>query len=433
MAAGCQTAGDLLLLTFDSILLGGEFAIETQRRINAAGLSAAGRDGRRFGSASSSDTIADQSDIHGDGVNIAVRLQSACPPGGLCISRTIHDHVEGRVGLRFHALGSLALKNVKRPIEAFCLRADDLTGGRHAPSAAAGGTLNAGRAEGVTGFPPPQVIPPPPRNSIAVLPFVSFGDDPTQAYFVDGVVDDIITELSHFRNLFVIARNSSFSYRDRNVDVREIARDLGVDYVVEGSIRRTSDRVRVAARLAYARNGGTDIRAEKFDAELTDIFALQDTIGQRIVTAITRNQAVELGSRATQANRESGCLRLLPSCNAVLRRVLRGGIRLGVGVASFRCASIRRSHPQWPQPRRAISGGTIRAGPRRTRTHGRGPAAGPRGIAERRQRRDVLCLAGHTIADSRDFAAAPSCSTGQWCSTRITHRRGCAAEWCASP
>ena len=121
-----QTAGNSLLLTFDSILGAVEFAIETQRRINAAGLEV--RPGAtvkvRIG-IEISDTIADQSDIHGDGVNIAVRLQSACPPGGLCISRTIHDHVEGRVGLRFHALGSLALKNVKRPIEAFCLRADD--------------------------------------------------------------------------------------------------------------------------------------------------------------------------------------------------------------------------------------------------------------------------------------------------------------------
>ena len=402
-----QTAGNSLLLTFDSILGAVEFAIETQRRINAAGLEV--RPGAtvkvRIG-IEISDTIADQSDIHGDGVNIAVRLQSACPPGGLCISRTIHDHVEGRVGLRFHALGSLALKNVKRPIEAFCLRADDLTGGRHAPSAAAGGTLNAGRAEGVTGFPPPQVIPPPPRNSIAVLPFVSFGDDPTQAYFVDGVVDDIITELSHFRNLFVIARNSSFSYRDRNVDVREIARDLGVDYVVEGSIRRTSDRVRVAARLAYARTGA-QIWAEKFDAELTDIFALQDTIGQRIVTAIEpRIQAVEL-DRARRKPTENldaydYYLRAMPFCEGFSAAAYASALELlGISMrldpafapamAAAAACHLGRHDQGWSPP---DSDDTVE-GLRLARA----------ALQSDANDATVLCLAGHTIAGlAADFA-----------------------------
>ena len=290
-----QTGGDGMLMTFDSILGAVEFAIETQRRIGERKLAIRTGDAvhARIG-IEISDTLADAADLHGDGVNIAVRLQNACPPGGLCISRTVHEHVEGRIDLPFKPLGALTLKNVKRPVEAYCLTADQL-GMKHDRSFAAKyGSTDAERAATVAGLQSSHSIGVPPRNSIAVLPFANIGNDPVQEYFADGVVDDIITELSHLPHLFVIARSSSFSYKNKSVGLREIARDLGVDYVVEGSIRRVSDRVRLSPRLVYA-STGAQLWAERFDSELTDIFALQDSVSRHIASSVEpRIRASEL-------------------------------------------------------------------------------------------------------------------------------------------
>jgi adenylate cyclase len=403
-----QTAGDSLLLTFESILGAVEFAIETQRRIDTMNKTWRPSDplNVRVG-IEISDTIADQTDLHGDGVVIAVRLQAACPPGGLCISRTIHDHVEGRVGLRFRALGPLVLKNVNRSVEAFCLRADDLVEGQRSPAAVAGGILGADRLAPEIGHVPSNVRPAvPPRNSIAVVPFVSVGDDATQEYFADGVVDDIITELSHFRNLFVIARSSSFSYKRRDVDVREIARDLGVDYVVEGSIRRANDRVRISPRLAYAQTGG-QIWAEKFDGPLTDIFALQDAITQRIVAAVEpRIQAVER-DRARRKPTESldaydYYLRAMPFCEglsesayATAMQLLATSMRLDPAFAPATAAAaachLGRHDQGWSTPDIDDKREGLKLAHAALRS-GADDAT-------------VLCLAGHTIAGlAADYA-----------------------------
>lgn len=281
-----QTAGDAMLMTFDSILGAVEFAIEAQRRIGK--LKLAIRTGNTLNvrvGIEISDALADATDLHGDGVIAAVRLQTVCPPGGLCISRTVHDHVEGRIDLRFKALGALKLKNLKRPIEAYCLTAEQLHGQSGRAFAGKYGSTHAERAATVSGFRSTASFGAPPRNSIAVLPFVNIGDDPVQEYFADGVVDDVITEVSHFHHLFVIARSSSFSYKNKNVDLREIGRQLGVDYVVEGSIRRMNDRVRLSPRLVFA-STGAQLWAERFDGELTDIFALQDAISRHIAASI---------------------------------------------------------------------------------------------------------------------------------------------------
>jgi adenylate cyclase len=282
-----QTGGDSLLLTFHNILGAVEFALAAQRKLAIArpmtstGSQLLVRVGIDIG-----DTIADRTDLHGDGVIIAVRLEGMCPPGGVCVSRTVHDHVENRIGPRFRALGPVSLKNVRRPVEAYCLTMEELLAPSSNMAIVARRSPDAERAETLTGLAPSETrSASPPRNSIAVLPFVSFGAKATEEYFADGVVDDIITELSHFKNLFVIARNSSFSYKNRNIDVREVARDLGVDYVVEGSIRRTSGRVRLLARLVLARTGA-QVWAERFDYDMKDIFALQDIISQRIAVAI---------------------------------------------------------------------------------------------------------------------------------------------------
>ena len=217
------------------------------------------------------DAIADGTDVHGDVVNVAARLQTECPPGGICVSRPVRDHVRDRLNLVFEELGPLSLKNIARPIEAFVLKVGDYT--------------NAPKTAGPLVHSIPDPIPPPDKPSIAVLPFANLSSDSEQEYFSDGVADDIITELSRSHSLFVISRYSSFTYRGRSIDVKHVARELGVRYVVAGSVRRIGERVRINAQLTDA-IAGNQIWAERYDRELTDVFAVQDEITVAVVTAI---------------------------------------------------------------------------------------------------------------------------------------------------
>ena len=201
------------------------------------------------------DVIESGADVCGGGVNIAARLQARCPPGEICISRPVRDHVGDRLGLRIEELGLLALKNIARPVEAFVVLLHQGSGRIDRPSGDVAG----------------RTAPQPDRPSIAVLPFANMSADPDQEFFSDGIAEDIITELSRSRSLLVIARNSSFVYRGRNVDVRQIAQELGVRYVHEGSVRRIGDRVRVTAQLVDAETGN-HLWAERYDRELSDIF-----------------------------------------------------------------------------------------------------------------------------------------------------------------
>jgi adenylate cyclase len=218
------------------------------------------------------DAIADGTDLHGDAVNVAARLQAECPPGGICVSRSVRDHVHGRLELTFEELGTLSLRNIARPVEAFLLRPNT---GASVPM-----SVECALVQG-TG----EALPLPDKPSIAVLAFTNMSGDPDQEYFSDGIADDIITELSRSRSLFVIARNSSFTYKGRAVDIRLVARELGVRYVLEGSVRRSGGRVRVVAQLIDAETGN-HIWAERFDRALEDVFAVQDEITTAVVTAI---------------------------------------------------------------------------------------------------------------------------------------------------
>ncbi len=209
-----QTGGDSLLVTFDSIDGAVRCAVKMQQQIPI-------RDGDqpsdrairfRIG-INIGDAIADGTDLHGDVVNIAVRLEAMCPPGAICVTRAVRDHVRGRIDLVFEALGALSLKNIPDPVEAFVLKPD---------SAAAPQSALHGRTDS---------LPLPGKPSIAVLAFTNMSGDIEQEYFSDGIADDIITELSRSRSLFVIARNSSFTYKGRAVDVKQVARELGVRYV----------------------------------------------------------------------------------------------------------------------------------------------------------------------------------------------------------
>ncbi|MCH6588194.1 MAG: hypothetical protein IH805_07760, partial [Proteobacteria bacterium] len=192
------------------------------------------------------DVIVDGDDIYGDGVNVAARLETLAEPGGLFVSGVVHGQVEGKLDLAFDDLGAQTLKNIANPIRVYSVR----IGGASADNAAA----------------PVGALPLPDKPSLAVLPFDNMSGDPEQEYFSDGIAEDIITELSKYRSLFVIARTSSFEYKGRALNVRTIGRELGVQYIVEGSVRRAGKRVRVTAQLVEAETGN-HVWADRYDRD----------------------------------------------------------------------------------------------------------------------------------------------------------------------
>jgi adenylate cyclase len=233
------------------------------------------------------DVIVEAEDIYGDGVNVAARLESIAKPGGIAVSGAVRDNVRNRLDLRFEDMGEQMLKNIDRPVRAYSVSLDF-------PSALRTIGSDAGPQE-------PWEIEKP---SIAVLPFTNLGGDPEQDYFADGVTEDIITALARLRWLFVIARNSSFVYKRKAVDVRQVARDLGVRYVLEGSVRTAGGRIRITGQLIDAETG-KHIWAEKYDRELQDIFAVQDDITERVVAAVEPHLYAEEGFRASSKQPDS--------------------------------------------------------------------------------------------------------------------------------
>lgn len=209
------------------------------------------------------DLIVEDNDIHGDGVNVAARLEGLADPGGICLSGDAYRQAKGKVEAEFEDLGEQKLKNVAEPVRVY--RITD----RSPPGSS----------------PRSETVPSPDRPSIAVLPFDNMSGDPDQEYFSDGISEDIITDLSKISSLFVIARNSSFSYKGGAVNIPLVARDLGVRYVVEGSVRKAGNRARITAQLIDAHTGG-HVWADRYDRELVDIFAVQDEITSEIVDAL---------------------------------------------------------------------------------------------------------------------------------------------------
>ena len=211
------------------------------------------------------DVIIEGDDIYGDGVNIAARLEPVAEPGGICISSIVNESIGNRIDVRFQDGGQINVKNIDRPIRIWRWRPDahaPVTGGRH-----------------------PNTDNPQPHTAIAVLPFTNMSGDPEQEYFSDGISEDIITDLSKIAGLMVIARNSSFAYKGRSVDVRTVGRELGVQSVLEGSIRRSGNRARITAQLIDATSGG-HLWGARYDRDLTDIFEVQDDVTRRIVDAL---------------------------------------------------------------------------------------------------------------------------------------------------
>jgi len=212
------------------------------------------------------DVIIEADDIYGDGVNIAARLEPLAEPGGVCISSIVNESIGNRIDVRFQDGGEMTVKNIDRPIRVW----------RWHPGAALAPSANGNAAEHA---------PKPATASIAILPFTNMSGDPEQEYFSDGISEDIITDLSKIAGLTVIARNSSFTYKGRAVDVRTVGRELGVNSVLEGSIRRAGQRVRITAQLIDA-GSGAHLWADRYDRDLTDIFEVQDDVTHRIVDAL---------------------------------------------------------------------------------------------------------------------------------------------------
>ena len=212
------------------------------------------------------DVIIEGDDIYGDGVNIAARLEPAAEPGGICISSIVNESIGNRIDVHFQDSGQISVKNIDRPIGIW----------RWHPGTAHT-TVTNGRQS--------TTVNHQPHTAIAILPFTNMSGDPEQEYFSDGISEDIITDLSKIADLTVIARNSSFTYKGRSVDVRTIGRELGVQSVLEGSIRRSGNRVRITAQLIDATSGG-HLWADRYDRDLTDIFEVQDDVTRRIVDAL---------------------------------------------------------------------------------------------------------------------------------------------------
>jgi len=274
-------AGDSILIEFKSVVDAMQCAIDIQRAMaqRNSGVEAAHRIEFRLG-IHLGDVIADGSAIFGDGVNIAARLQATARPGGICMSSQVHEDIAGKFGLDFEDLGELTFKNIARPVHTYQVRLDE-------PEKQSTAQTGSGR----------DVLALPDKPSIAVLPFDNMSGDAEQEYFADGITEDIITALSRIRWLFVIARNSTFVYKGHAIDVKQVARDLGVRYVLEGSVRKINTRVRVTAQLIDVATGAHQW-AERYDRELLDIFALQDEITQRVAAAIEPRLLAAEGIRA---------------------------------------------------------------------------------------------------------------------------------------
>jgi len=273
-----KTTGDGLLVEFSSVVDAVRCAVEVQNGIadRNAEVPDAQRIEFRVG-INLGDVIRDGRDIFGDGVNIAARLEALAEPGGICVSRVVHDQVRDKLDIAFEDMGEQQVKNIARPVHVWRIR----LGAKQALSAS-------------------ESLPLPDKPSIAVLPFANMSGDPEQEYFADGMVEEIITALSRIRWLFVIARNSTFTYKGQAVDVKQVGRELGVRYVLEGSVRKAGGRVRITGQLIDTATG-THLWADRFDGSLEDVFELQDKVASSVAGVI--EPALQAAETARSAGR----------------------------------------------------------------------------------------------------------------------------------
>ena len=323
------TEGDAILAEFGSVVDAVRCAVKIQEtlRIKNAALPESRKMEFRIG-INLGDVIEEGDQIYGDGVNIAARIEGLADGGGICISETVHDQIENKLALGYEYQGKQTVKNIKKPVKIYRVLMDPKSIGKtigqgkyrtHRGQWAVlvvlgmlfivAGILTIRHYNRRPTLPSLEIaseekmaFPLPEKPSIAVLPFVNISDDPSQEYFSDGMTDDLITDLSKISGLFVIARNSVFTYKGKNVKVEQISRELGVRYVLEGSVRKAGEHIRINAQLIDASTGG-HVWAERYDRNLKDIFALQDEVTQKIVAALvvklTRDEKRRLVRKGT--------------------------------------------------------------------------------------------------------------------------------------
>ena len=263
-----KTTGDGMLVEFASAVDAVTCAVSVQDSMAKHNPGAGPKISFRIG-INVGDIIIEGDDIFGDGVNVAARVENECEPGGVCLSGNAFEQVRSKTDFAFDDLGERSLKNIDRAVRLYAAR-----------------SASSPPAASVKSH--PETIKPlalPDRPSIAVLPFQNMSGDPEQEYFADGIVEDIITALSRFKSLFVIARNSSFAYKGKSPDIRQVGRDLGVKYVLEGSVRKATNRLRITAQLIDAQSGA-HVWADRFEGTLADVFEFQDEVTEKVVVAI---------------------------------------------------------------------------------------------------------------------------------------------------
>src|SRR5580692_9550540 len=280
-----KTTGDGVLAEFASVVDAVRCAGEIQRAMADRDLDLAEERRLRFRiGVNLGDVIVDDGDIHGDGVNIATRLEGLAAPGSICVSGTVRDHIGDRLPYAFEDMGEQSVKNIARPVRVYAVRPEGLAGVRTA------------NGSSTTSSPSPVVAP---RLSIVVLPFTNLSNDPEQEYFADGITEDLAADLSRLENMFVISRNTAFTYRNKPVDTKQIGRELGVRYVLEGSVRRSGNHIRVNAQLIDAETDA-HLWAERFDHDTGDLFALQNEITGRIAIALNLELVTAEAGRTTE-------------------------------------------------------------------------------------------------------------------------------------
>jgi adenylate cyclase len=263
-----DTAGDSVLATFDSVVQAVRCSVEIQKALAARDADLAEEQRMRFRIGINLGDVITKSDgtIYGDGVNVAARLESLAEPGGITVSGPVFDHAENKVPAEFEFTGEQTVKNIAKPVRAYRVKTDTPPGA--SPNDA-------------------RPLPLPDKPSIAVLPFDNLSGDRDQEYFADGIAEDLITALSRVRWMFVTARNSSFAYKGQSPDLRQVGQELGVRYVLEGSVRKGGNRVRINAQLIDAHTGN-HVWADRYDRELVDLFDLQDEISETLVAEIQK-------------------------------------------------------------------------------------------------------------------------------------------------
>jgi adenylate cyclase len=278
-----KTTGDGVLAEFASVVDAVRCAVEIQQAMADRDLDLPEQQRLRFRiGVNLGDVIVEPHDIFGDGVNIAARLEGLAEPGGICISRVVRDQIRNKLPYQFEDLGEQNVKNIARPVRVFALRPEGLAARPKASESAASNS-------------PPVTAP---RLSILVLPFTNLSNDPEQQYLADGITEDVTTDLSRIPHMFVISRNTAFAYQGKRVDTKQIGRELGVRYILEGSVRRSSSQVRVNAQLIDAETDA-HLWADRFDSDTGDLFALQDEVTSRIASALNLELTATEAARPT--------------------------------------------------------------------------------------------------------------------------------------